>query len=84
MEYYVLIVWAKWREYKMNKRFNLSVKIINLAEGENFKDELIPIDDIKEFIKNFEEEIKRSYHFNFEQEEEIINLIEKLAGDKLI
>lgn len=62
--------------HKMEE-FNLSDKIL---EDEEFGD--IPIKDVKEFIRILKEELIEMHKISYPSAE--INLIDNLAGDKLI
>jgi len=64
----------------MEKDFNLSEKIIQKANGHNFVEDT----NIKEFIKRLKEEIERvrPHDCNGFDRAIILNLIDKLAGEK--
>ena len=66
------------------QEFNLSEKIIN----NNFNDsgDFLDIEDVKEFIKLLKEEIYNFPSINYHQpdEDDIIKIIDKLSGEKLI
>ena len=74
-----MIVKAKHPDSCYNKTWNLSDQIKSREFGDYMKEYYINTGEVKEFIKRFKDEIKANADVD-----DAINLLEKLAGEKLI
>ncbi len=75
----------------MTKKFNLSEKIEDLTGGNTLDfyeniDEALDVNDVKEFIKRFKEEYLklRTRILNNKSDQDVLDLIDELAGKNLI
>ena len=69
------------------KEFNLSEKITKAKQmGEHFWESMFFRKDVKEFIRRLKENVYKKHKcgFDCEFEEEVEEMIDKLAGDDLI
>lgn len=64
-------------------KFNLSEKV-RLAEHNAYGDKVIPLEDVKEFIRLLKEAYSKKYDGCDDEVKALHREIDKLAGDKLI